>query len=82
MRVIKVCHKYLRKTVPQIHKRRLEALLSAVESLLTGSFLTATALGRGLGRTTKRTSGYWQRIYRQRTTHPKRLFNFMVNVCK
>lgn len=34
-----------------MHKRRLEALLSAVESLLSGSFLTVTALGRGLGRT-------------------------------
>ena len=50
MRVIKVCHNYLRKTVPQIHKKRLTALLSAVESLLSGSFLTVTALGRGLDR--------------------------------
>jgi len=51
MRVLKVCHKLLRKTVPQLHLKRLEALLSAVESLLSGSFLAVTALGRGLNRT-------------------------------
>lgn len=50
MRVLKVCHKLFKKTVPGIHKNRLNALLSAVESLLSGSFLTVTALGRGLGR--------------------------------
>lgn len=50
MRALKVCHKFLSKTVPQVHVKRLEALLSGVESLLTGSFLTVTALGRGLNR--------------------------------
>lgn len=51
MRALKVCHKFLSKTVPQIHAKRLIALLSGVESLLSGAFLTVTALGRGLGRT-------------------------------
>jgi hypothetical protein len=51
MRALKVCHKYLSKSVPQMHAKRLIALLSGVESLLMGSFLTVTALGRGLSRT-------------------------------
>lgn len=50
MRVIKVCHKMLLKSVPQMHINRCRALMSAVESLLSGSFLTVTALGRGLNR--------------------------------
>jgi len=51
MRVIKVLHKILLKSVPSMHSQRCRALLSAVESLLAGSFLTVTALGRGLDRT-------------------------------
>lgn len=51
MRALKVLHKFLIKSVPQMHKNRCGALISAVESLLTGSFLTVTALGRGLNRT-------------------------------
>lgn len=50
MRAIKVLHKILSKSVPSIHAKRRLALLSAVESLLMGSFLTVTALGRGLNR--------------------------------
>lgn len=50
MRALKVCHKLLSKSVPQMHIKRLEALLSAVDALLSGSFLTVTALGRGLHR--------------------------------
>ena len=50
MRALKVCHKYLSKSVPQMHAKRLSALLGSVESLLSGSFLTVTALGRGLNR--------------------------------
>lgn len=51
MRVLKVLHKMLQKSVPQMHQNRCFALMSAVESLLTGSYLTVTALGRGLNRT-------------------------------
>jgi len=50
MRVLKVLHKSLLKSVPQMHTQRCHALLSAVESLLSGAFLTVTALGRGLNR--------------------------------
>lgn len=50
MRAIKVLHKMLLKSVPQMHKVRCYALLSAVESLLSGSFLTVTDLGRKLNR--------------------------------
>jgi len=51
MRAIKVCHKMLSKAVPQMHSARCHALISAVESLLSGAFLTVTDLGRGLSRT-------------------------------
>lgn len=50
MRVIKVLHKMLKKSVPQMHAKRCSVLLCAVETLLSGSFLTVTALGRGLNR--------------------------------
>lgn len=50
MRALKVLHKTLLKSVPQMHAIRRTALLSAVESLLSGTFLTVTALGRGLNR--------------------------------
>jgi len=50
MRAIKVLHKMLLKSVPKMHKIRCYALLSAVESLLSGSFLTVTDLGRKLNR--------------------------------
>lgn len=48
MRVMKVLHKILSKSVPGMHKVRLQALLCGVESLLGGAFLTVTALGRHL----------------------------------
>jgi hypothetical protein len=50
MRALKVLHKMLTKSVPQMHAKRLVALLSGVEALLSGTFLTVTALGRGLNR--------------------------------
>lgn len=50
MREIKVLHKILKKSVPQMHKMRCHALLDATESLLSGCFLTVTDLGRKLNR--------------------------------
>jgi len=50
MREIKVLHKILIKSVPQMHKMRCHVLLDAVESLLSGCFLTVTDLGRKLNR--------------------------------
>jgi len=50
MRALKVLHKILSKSVPDMHAQRRHALLSGVESLLSGAFLTVTALGRGLNR--------------------------------
>lgn len=51
MREIKVLHKILKKSVPQMHKMRCHVLLDAIESLLSGCFLTVTDLGRKLHRT-------------------------------
>ena len=48
MHVIRLLHKTLSNTVDSIHQVRLNAILAGVESLLNGSFLTVTALGRGL----------------------------------
>lgn len=48
MRALKVLHKILANTVPQMHTVRLQALLCGVGSLLSGAFLTVTALGRNL----------------------------------
>lgn len=48
MRALRLLHKIVTNTVPSIHHYRLESLLKGVESLLTGSFLTVTALGRNL----------------------------------
>lgn len=48
MHVIKLLHKTLTSTADSIHQVRLNALLAGVESLLNGSFLTVTALGRGV----------------------------------
>ena len=39
-------HKLLKKTLPEIHLKRLTALTNAVEALLFGKRLTLTALGR------------------------------------
>ncbi|NIW00058.1 IS4 family transposase [Candidatus Saccharibacteria bacterium] len=48
MRAIKLLHKILLNSAPNIHRVRLAALMAGVESLLSGSFLTVTALGRRL----------------------------------
>lgn len=48
MRVLQLLHKMITGTVPTLHSHRAEALIKGVESLLSGSFLTVTALGRCL----------------------------------
>ena len=75
MRVLKVCHKTLSKSVPQMHIKRLEALLSAVDSLLSGAFLTVTALGRGLNRParTKHNIKCMDRLLSNRHVHNERM---------
>lgn len=48
MHALRLLHRLVTNTVPSIHQYRLESLLKGVESLLSGSFLTVTALGRNL----------------------------------
>ena len=46
MRALKLLHKILENTETRIHKKRLMALMAGVDALLSGAFLTVTALGR------------------------------------
>lgn len=46
MHAVQLLHKTLKKSCPQIHSYRLDALISSVDSLLSGRRLTLTALGR------------------------------------
>lgn len=48
MRLLKVLHKHVLNSVPELHATRAVALVAAVQSLVEGAFLTVTALGRGL----------------------------------
>jgi hypothetical protein len=48
MHVLKVLHKVICKSAGNVHATRLSAIHAGVKSLLNGSFLTVTALGRGL----------------------------------
>jgi hypothetical protein len=48
MRLLKVLHNHVLDSVPGLHATRATALVTAVQSLLDGAFLTVTALGRGL----------------------------------
>lgn len=48
MRILQVLHNRVLSAVPGLHAKRALALRAAVQSLLTGAFLTVTALGRGL----------------------------------
>ena len=48
MHAIKILHNILSENLPEIHKKRLTCLLCAVESAVSGSRLTLSALGRGL----------------------------------
>lgn len=46
MHALKIVHQILTKNCPDIHKTRLSALMTVVESLLHGQTLTVTGLGR------------------------------------
>lgn len=48
MRLLKVLHTMVLDTVPSLHKKRAVALAAAVGALMSGAFLTVTALGRRL----------------------------------
>jgi Transposase DDE domain len=48
MRLLKVLHTKVLSSVPTLHAKRAAALTAAVHSLLSGAFLTVTALGRRL----------------------------------
>src|SRR5690349_4001903 len=49
MQVTKLLHKFVSKSLPEVHKTRLNSLLCAVSSLLNQGKLTLTALGRNMG---------------------------------
>ena len=48
MHALKLLHKMLENTDSAIHQKRRMALLAGVGSLLSGAFLTVTALGRNV----------------------------------
>lgn len=48
MHVTKLLHNLFRKALPQLHLKRLTAVINATQSLLKGKRLTLTALGRSL----------------------------------
>lgn len=53
MHAITILHSILSSSLPEIHTKRLDSLLAAVEAAVSGSRLTLSALGRGLsGQTT------------------------------
>ena len=48
MRPLKLLHKFLKKELDIIHKKRLNAIESCCEALLQGSSLSLTHLGRNI----------------------------------
>lgn len=48
MRATELLHKFLKKSAPQVHSKRIVALINAVKSLLTGKRLTLTGIGRSM----------------------------------
>ena len=48
MHVLTILHRILSTRFPEIHAKRLASLLAAVESVVTGSRLTLSDMGRGL----------------------------------
>jgi hypothetical protein len=46
-------HKFLQKALPEIHLKRLNAVVNATQALILGKELTLTQLGRNLSSTTK-----------------------------
>lgn len=66
MRLLKVLHTMVLDTVPSLHKKRAVALAAAVGALMSGVFLTVTALGRRLN-SPARTKHNLKRIDRLRS---------------
>ena len=52
MSIIKTLHTLLRQSLPNLHVARLNALMAAVESGLTGASVSITTLGRAISGTT------------------------------
>lgn len=48
MQVNRLLHKFIKNTLPKIHKTRLRALIKVVDSLLNNSYLTLSSLGKNL----------------------------------
>lgn len=48
MHPVAVLHQHLQKTLPSIHRTRLQALMAAVGSVLCGAQISITSLGRSL----------------------------------
>ncbi len=52
MSIIKTLHTLLKQSLPNLHAARLNALLAAVESGLTGASVSITTLGRAISGST------------------------------
>ncbi len=48
MHALTILHRILAASLPEIHAKRLDSLLVAVEAAVSGSRLTLSDLGRGL----------------------------------
>ena len=48
MHALNILHRIFSTSLPQIHAKRLTSLLAAVESVVSGSRLTLSDMGRGL----------------------------------
>jgi hypothetical protein len=48
MHALRILHRILSTSAPEIHSKRLASLLAAVEAVVTGSRLTLSDMGRGL----------------------------------
>lgn len=48
MHALTILHRILSTSIPEIHAKRLDSLLAAVEAVVTGSRLTLSDMGRGL----------------------------------
>jgi len=48
MHTVKVLHKCIFKSVPAIHAKRLNTLITAVQALTQGAKACVTSMGRGL----------------------------------
>ena len=76
MHAVKLLHKIFREKLPTIHKKRLEGLMDAVETLIRGSKLTLTSIGRNVLNNAKVKSNIKKidRLLKNKNLHKERFF--------